>query len=96
MPKIILFAIIKGINLVFSPQEPVAVALDFPAKSLDTQSVGTKQQLGLSDSFLPNRGAGNILAGFTALFGTYIHIFGTYTYIVISDLRIHLHFFVSV
>lgn len=42
----------------YSPQEPVAVALDLPAKLLDTQSVGTKQQLGLSHSCWLNRGAG--------------------------------------
>lgn len=65
-PRSFLFVIIQGINLVYSPQEPVAVTLDLPAKSLDTQSVGTKQQLGLSHSCQLNRGAGWILAGFTA------------------------------
>lgn len=65
-PRSFLFVIIQGINLVYSPQEPVAVALALPAKSLDTQSVGTKQQLGLSHSCQLNRGAGWILAGFAA------------------------------
>lgn len=65
-PRSFLFVIIQGINLVYSPREPVAVALDLPAKSLDTQSVGTKQQLGLSHSCQLNRGAGWILAGFAA------------------------------
>lgn len=34
--------IIWRIILVYSPRESVAVALHLPAKSLDTQSVGTK------------------------------------------------------
>lgn len=42
----------------YSLQEPVTVALDLPSKSLDTQSVGTKQQLGLSQPCQPKRGAG--------------------------------------
>lgn len=65
-PRSFLFVIIQGIYLVYSPQEPVAVALDLPAKSLDSQSVGTKQQLGLSHSCQLNRGAGWIVAGFAA------------------------------
>lgn len=65
-PRSFLFVIIQGINLVYSPREPVAVALALPAKSLDTQSVSTKQQLGLSHSCQLNRGAGWILAGFAA------------------------------
>lgn len=65
-PRSFLFVIIQGINLVYSPREPVAVALDLPAKSLDTQSVGTKQQLGPSHSCRLNRGAGWILVGFAA------------------------------
>lgn len=55
-PRSFLLVIIQGINLVYSPQEPVAVASDLPAKSLDTQSVGTKQQLGLSHSCRMNTG----------------------------------------
>lgn len=65
-PRSFLFLIIQGINLVYSPQEPVTVALDLPSKSLDTQSVGTEQQLGLSQSCQPNKRAGRILAGVAA------------------------------
>lgn len=43
----------------YSPQEPVAVALDSPAKSLDTQSVGTKQQSGISHPFQLNKSRTN-------------------------------------
>lgn len=65
-PRSFLSVIIPGINLVYSPQEHVAVALVMPAKSLDTQSVGTKQQLGFSHSSLPNIGAWRLLAGLAA------------------------------
>lgn len=45
--RLFLLVIIQGINLVYSPQEPVDVALDLPAESLETQSVGPNKQLGL-------------------------------------------------
>lgn len=55
-PRLFLLVIIQGINLVYSPQEPVDVALDLPAESLETQSVGTNKQLGFSHSCRMNTG----------------------------------------
>lgn len=49
-PRLFLLVIIQGINLVYSPQEPVDVALDLPAESLETQSVGTNKQSAFSHS----------------------------------------------
>lgn len=43
-PRLFLLVIIQGINLVYSPQEPVHVALDLSAESLETQAVGTNKQ----------------------------------------------------
>lgn len=75
-PRSFLFVIIQGINLVYSPQEPVAVALALPAKSLDTQSVGTKQQLGLSRSCQLNRGAeqDEYWQALQLIFGAYVQV----------------------
>lgn len=56
-PRLFLLVIIQGINLVYSPQEPVDVALDLPAESLETQSVGTNKQLGFSHSCRMNTGS---------------------------------------
>lgn len=50
----------------YSLQEPVAVELDLPAKSLDTQSVGTEQRLGLSHSCQLNREENEYWQTFTA------------------------------
>lgn len=83
-----LFLIIQGINLMYSPQEPVTVALDLPSKSLATQSVGTKQQLGLSQPCQPNRGAGWILAGLaSSIWCVWL--------IMTFDGRIRFHFSIS-
>lgn len=55
-PRLFLLVIIQGINLVYSPQGPVDVALDLPAESLETQSVGPNELLGFSHSCRMNTG----------------------------------------
>lgn len=55
-PRLFLLVIIQGINLVYSPQEPVDVALDLPADSLETQSAGPNKHSAFSHSCGMNAG----------------------------------------